>query len=128
MAFNTKRYTRDLLAAMALYSATVVGAVYLARSIDAEGATLIAISLAPMAPALLATWVFFRHFSTMDEMFRRLHAESFAASALIVGLVTFAFGFIENDVPLRVSMTWVLPAIIGGWGLIVCVRNFLRLR
>lgn len=128
MAFNSKRYTREFLGAMALYCVAVIGAVYAARALDAEGALLIAISLAPIAPAVLAVAVFFRHFETMDEMFRRLHAESFAASALIVGLVTFAIGFIEEEIPLRLSMTWVLPAIIGGWGVIVCARNYLRLR
>jgi hypothetical protein len=128
MAFNPKRYTREFLGAMALYSVAVVGAVYLARALDAQGATLIAVSLAPIAPALLAVAVFFRHFGTMDEMFRRLHAESFAASALLVGLVTFAIGFIEDEIPVRLSMTWILPAIIGGWGAIVCARNYLRLR
>ena len=128
MAFNNKRYTREFLAAMAVYGASVIGATFAARAIEAEGALLIAISLAPMAPALLAAGVFFRHFATMDEMFRRLHAESFAASALIIGLATFALGFIEDEIPVRLSMIWVLPALIGGWGLIVCARNYLRQR
>ena len=128
MAFQPKRYTRDFLAAMALYCATLIGAAYLARAIDAQGAALIVISLAPVAPALFAVVVFFRHFATMDEMFRRMHAESFAASALVVGLVTFALGFVEDEIPVRPSLTFILPAIIGGWGLIVCARNYLRLR
>lgn len=128
MAFNRKRYTREFLAAMAVYSVSVFGAAYAAHALKAEGAALIAISLAPMVPALIAAAVFFRHFATMDEMFRRLHAESFAASALVVGLATFAFGFVEDEIPFRLSMTWVLPAIVGGWGVIVCARNYLRLR
>ncbi|HBS32607.1 MAG TPA: hypothetical protein DEA40_12840 [Parvularcula sp.] len=128
MAFNARRYTRDFLAAMVLYVASVFGAAYGAHAIKAEGAALIAISLAPMIPAVIAAAVFFRHFATMDEMFRRLHAESFAASALFVGLATFALGFVEDEIPFRLSMIWVLPALIGGWGLIVCARNYLRLR
>jgi len=128
MAFNAKRYRSQFTAAMAAYAASLVAASYAVSAIKPEGALLYAISLAPALPAIAATAVFFRHFATMDEMFRRLHAESFAASALIVGLASFAYGFVEDAAPVRISMTWVLPAIIAGWGAIVCVRQFLQTR
>lgn len=128
MAFNAKKYRSQFLAAMAAYAASVVGASYAVKAIQPEGALLYAISIAPAVAAVAATAVFFRHFATMDEMFRRLHAESFAASALVVGLASFAFGFIEDAAPVRISQMWVLPAIIAGWGAIVCARQFLRTR
>lgn len=128
MSFNPRKYRREFLGAMGLYAVTVVGAVYLAKALQPSGPLLLAIALAPTGPALLATFVAFRHFATLDEMYKRLHVESFAASALIVALSSFSIWLLEGAAPFRISMIWVLPAIVGGWGVIVCLRQFLLSR
>lgn len=127
MAFKAKLYTRDFLAAMAAYAVVLVATRWAAGAFAVEGGALVALAILPMAPALFATFVFFRHFATMDEMFRRLHVESFAAGALFVCLGSFALGFLEDVAAPRVSLIWVLPATVAAWGVISCVRQ-LRIR
>lgn len=118
MAFNPKRYSRELVAAFTAYAAVLVGTRWAIRAFDIDGFALTALAALPMAPALAVTAVALRHFATMDELQRRVQIESFAASALLVGLVTFSLGFVEDVAVPRVSMIWVFPAILAGWGVI----------
>lgn len=118
MAFNPRRYSRELAAAFAAYAAVLVGTRLAIRTFDVDGFALTALAALPMAPALAVTAVALRHFATMDELQRRVQIESFAASALLVGLVTFSLGFVEDVAVPRVSMIWVFPAILAGWGAI----------
>lgn len=118
MAFNPKRYSRELVAAFTAYAAVLVGTRWAIRAFDIDGFALTALAALPMAPALAVTAVALRHFATMDELQRRVQIESFAASALLVGLVTFSLGFVEDVAVPRVSMIWVFPTILAGWGVI----------
>lgn len=118
MAFNPRRYSRELAAAFAAYAAVLVGTRLAIRTFDVDGFVLTALAALPMAPALAVTAVALRHFATMDELQRRVQIESFAASALLVGLVTFSLGFVEDVAVPRISMIWVFPAILAGWGVI----------
>jgi len=118
VAFNPRRYSRELAAAFAAYAAVLVGTRLAIRMFDVDGFALTALAALPMAPALAVTAVALRHFATMDELQRRVQIESFAASALLVGLVTFSLGFVEDVAVPRVSMIWVFPAILAGWGVI----------
>lgn len=118
MAYNPTRYSRELAAAFAAYAAVLVGTRLAIRTFDVDGFALTALAALPMAPALAVTAVALRHFATMDELQRRVQIESFAASALLVGLVTFSLGFVEDVAVPRVSMIWVFPAILAGWGVI----------
>lgn len=121
MAFNSKRYSRELLAAFAAYAGFLIGSRWAIRAFDVEGVMLTVLAALPAAPALAVTAVALRHFATMDELQRRVQIESFAASALLVGLVTFSLGFVEEIAVPRISMIWVFPAILAGWGVIAPV-------
>ena len=121
MAFNPKKYTREFLGAMLAYSGVLFATRWAADAFAVEGPLLIALAILPMAPALFATLVFMRHFATMDEMQKRIHVEAFSAGALLVCLVTFALGFLEDVAVPKLSMIWVLPATIAAWGVFACV-------
>lgn len=118
MAFNPKRYSRDLFAAFAAYAVVLVGTRVAIRSFAIDGAAAAALAVAPIAPALAVTAVLLKHVATMDELQRRVQVEAFAASAMIVGLVAFAFGFVEGVAATRPSMIWIFPAMLGGAGVI----------
>ncbi len=118
MAFNPKRYSRDLLAAFAAYALVLAGTRWAIRSFGVEGPAAAGLALAPMLPALAVTGVLLKHIATMDELHRRVQVEAFAASALVVSLITFGFGFVEGVAVPRISMIWVFPAILAGWGVI----------
>lgn len=124
MAFNPRRYSTEFLGTMMLYTATVIGSrIALERIGGLEPHMVILVAVAPVIPALLATAVFFRHFNTMDEMFKALHTKAFAAAALIVGLGTFSLGFLADAGAPQPGIIWVLPAMIAVWGLFAAALN-----
>ena len=84
-----------------------------------KGLALGAVAVLPALPALFATFIFMRHYATMDEMYKRVHLEAFASGALFIGLATFSLGFLEDAGLPRISLIWILPALIACWGLVL---------
>lgn len=129
MAGFPRRYAVEFGAAMLLYSASVPLTVILEDRLEPQGALALGVAMIPVVPTLLALWAFLRQFWRMDELQRRISAEAMVVSALIVGLSTFAFGWVQGVMRLPnppMSLIWVLPALIGVWGVARCfiVRRY----
>lgn len=72
----------------------------------------IALALAPMAPIAYSVYSFVAFYRSRDELQRRKLAEATIASALIVGLATFAWGWLAlADVLPPLHSLWTLPAL-----------------
>ena len=126
MAFNPKKYTPEFLFAMLLYVAVLVATRLVLKGAALEGFALATVALLPALPAVLATYIFMRHYATMDELYKRVHLEAFASGALFVGLASFSLGFLEDAGLPRISLIWILPALIACWGLVlpILLRRF----
>ena len=60
---------------------------------------------------------------SLDELERRIHLEGVFISASVVGGLTFVWGlFTHVGVP-QLDPTFILPMLIGGWGIAVCFRK-----
>lgn len=120
-----RRYTIEMFAAMALYVAVVFASVSFAKGNDIDSVPLlIALSLAPVAPIILATIVFFRFYTSMDEMQKRLSANA-AAITLVIGVLTaLTLGFLQRFGVFSIEddMIWFGPFLIVCWS---AVRFFI---
>ena len=119
MAFSPKKYRREFLGAMLIYVIVLFATRYALQSMALKGLALGAVAVLPALPALFATFIFMRHYATMDEMYKRVHLEAFASGALFIGLATFSLGFLEDAGLPRISLIWILPALIACWGLVL---------
>ena len=82
-----------------------------------------AVAVTPIVPALFAMWAVLRHVRRLDERERLIQLQALTASTVVVGMVTFTYGFLEAAGAPSVSLVWVLPALIAVWGVGVAVAN-----
>jgi hypothetical protein len=110
-----RTYTRELGLAMAAYVIVVLVSIKLVGSLEQPIKTLVA--LAPLVPAALALSAYLRFLSRMDELARRIQLEALAFGFGAAGMLTFAYGFLENAGFPHLSYLWVFPLMIGLWGI-----------
>lgn len=124
--FSPRRYLVELGGAMALYAVLLVGANLLERAWQPAGAARVALSLVPMLGALAAAAAIMRGLWRMDELQRRIQFDAIAMAFLATALITFGWGFVENDgVPrLRAFMVWPIMADCWMLALVVAVRRY----
>ena len=115
------RYRIELLSAMVLYVAVLVGSITLARGMDA-GALRTALLLTPVVPVLLAVWAIARHFGRMDEFVRLRSLESLSVAAGVTAALSLTYGFLESAGFPKLSMFWVWAVMGAVWGLGALVR------
>jgi hypothetical protein len=120
-----KRYTRDFLIAMTLYTIVLTGSIVILNRTALPAWGAIAIAIAPVAPVLLALRGYLVLLGSMDELQRRMQHESIIIAAGLVGFGTFAYGFLENVGFPHLNVIFVLPAMIAAWGV---ASAFVRLR
>jgi hypothetical protein len=109
-----RAYTRELGLAMAAYVVVVLISIKLVGGLDQPIKTIVA--LTPLVPATLALFAYLRFLSRMDELGRRIQLEALAFGFGAAGILTFAYGFLENaDFP-QLSYIWVFPLMIALWG------------
>lgn len=123
---NARRYTGNMIVAALLYTVFVFAGAYATRIEGLPHWALIAAALAPLLPALLMLRAYVIFLNGIDEFQRRIQTESMLFAAAVIGFGTFAYGFLEEWAGFpHLPLLWVLPGLIGVWGLAVC---FLRLR
>jgi hypothetical protein len=110
-----RAYTRELGLAMAAYVIVVLASVRLVGGLEQPIKTLVA--LAPLVPAALALVAYLRFLSRMDELGRRIQLEALAFGFGAAGMLTFAYGFLENAGFPQLSYIWVFPLMIALWGI-----------
>ena len=118
-----RRYTVELLGAMALYVIVLFGALTVSKSVE-SGAVLTALALAPLAPIILAAIAFFRFYGNMDEMQKRVTSNA-AALTLVIGILgAITLGFLKRFgvMDIEDDMMFFGPVLIGLWG---AIRYFL---
>ncbi len=109
-----RAYTRELGLAMAAYVIVVLVSIKLVGGLEQPIKTLVA--LTPLVPAGLALFAYLRFLSRMDELGRRIQLEALAFGFGAAGMLTFAYGFLENAGFPQLSYIWVFPLMIALWG------------
>lgn len=110
-----RAYAREFAFAMAAYVVAVFVTVWLTPNIDPTfRAPFVLIPLIPSAFALRA---YLRFLGRMDELGRRIQLEALAFGFGAAGMLTFAYGFLENAGFPKLSYVFVFPLMIALWGI-----------
>lgn len=120
-----KRYVREMIVAAALYSVVVFAGAFATR-MDLPHWVIIVAAIVPILPALLMLRAYITFVNGVDEFQRRIQSEAVMIAAGVTGFGCFTYGFLEEwaDFP-HLPLIWVLPILIGSWGIALC---FIRLK
>lgn len=109
-----RAYAREFVIAMVAYVVAVIITVKLTPNIDPMlRAPFVLIPLIPSAFALRA---YLRFLGRMDEL-GRIQLEALAFGFGAAGMLTFAYGFLENAGLPKLSYVFVFPLMIVLWGI-----------
>lgn len=117
MKRQARKYTIRMLLIFVFYTAAVFG-INLLPADDMAPWMRVALSMVPVIPAIVMIFVILDFVRVMDEVHQRVITESCLVALVIVGLLSFSYGFVEGAVDLpEISLIWVFPALIGTAGL-----------
>ncbi len=116
MDANSKRYLKEFLGSMALYTGIVPISVRMLRGHEHTPLGY-AIAFLPIIPSALALWASMRMFRGLDELQRRIQLEAVAFSFLATCFITLTWAFQQNAGLPRFDVSWVAPLLIALWGL-----------
>lgn len=111
-----RAYVREFGGAMLAYGVVLIVSIQLLR-MNPQAAWRVAVALAPVVPAGLAMLAFLRYLARVDELQRRIQLEAIGMSFAVVGLLTFAYGFLEGIGFPHIGLIWMLPAMVALWGI-----------
>jgi len=111
----SRAYARELLIAMAAYVVAVLVTVKLTPDVDPV--LRIPFVLIPLIPSAFALRAYLRFLGRMDELGRRIQLEALAIGFGAAGMLTFAYGFLENAGFPQLSYVFVFPLMIFLWGI-----------
>lgn len=120
-----QRYAREMIVAGLLYSVVVFAGAYATR-LDVPHWVIIVAAILPILPALMMLRAYITFVNGIDEFQRRIQSEAVMIAAGVTAFGTFSYGFLEEWAGFpHLPLIWVLPILIGSWGVALC---FVRLR
>lgn len=116
MKAANRTYMRQMIVAMGFYVVLVIVSVWLIGRME-ETIWRIPIALLPVIPAAFALRAFIRYLNSIDEFMQKMQLNAIAITAGATGMITFAYGFLENAGLPRLSWTFIFPLMIAIWGI-----------
>lgn len=124
-----KRYTREVMWAMAAYAVLLVVSIVLLKRVDETWLRAL-LALLPVPPIVLVLRAMIHYIRDVDELQQRIELEAVSFATAFISLVYLTGGFLQSakviDVPSNVAMIWVFPLICLSYGLAkaVVVRRY----
>src|SRR5216683_6843062 len=110
-----RAYAREFTIAMAAYVVAVIVTVNLTSNVDPT--LRVPLVLIPLIPSAFALRAYLRFLGQMDKLGRRIQLEALAIGFGAAGMLTFAYGFLENAGFPKLSYVFVFPLMIALWGI-----------
>jgi hypothetical protein len=113
----TKRYAREFTISMIAYAVILVASISAIKNIAMTQPLKVIVSLAPVVPVTFVLIAVMRSVRDSDELQQRVHLLATTFAAVMTGLVTFTYGFLENIGFPKFSTFLVLPMLFFFWGI-----------
>jgi predicted membrane metal-binding protein len=121
-----RRYTSELLAALAAYALLLYGSIAVLKQFALPSPWRDVIALAPMLAFAAGCHVILRQLQRIDEMQRRIQLEALGFAFAGTAMLSFGYGFLEGLAYPRLSMFWIWPVMAALWciGLAIARRRY----
>jgi len=112
-----KRYYKEFSIAMCVYVITVIASTVVLKNNAFTKTIQTVIALTPVIPIGFVIVAILRALRDSDELIQRIQFQAVVFSAVTTGLITFAYGFLENVGFPNFPTIWILPMMFALWGL-----------
>jgi len=112
-----QRYLKEFFFAMSMYVVVLIASVTLLNNYEFTRGWQIIISITPALPVFFVIVALMRMLMDSDELQQRVHLLATTFSAVLTGLITFSYGFLENVGFPKFPTFGVFPMLFVLWGI-----------
>ena len=112
-----KRYMREFLFSMTAYALILIASIFAIQNIEMAKPLQIIVTLAPAIPVAFVLVAVLRLLKDSDELQQRVNLLAITFSAVMTGLLTFSYGFLENIGFPKLPTFAVFPILFVLWGI-----------
>ncbi len=110
-------YLQQFFFAVFMYIVTLSGSVILLRNFEFPRVWQVIISILPALPIIFVLIILMRLLNNSDELHQRINLLAITFSAVLTGLFTFSYSFLENIGAPKLPTVAVLPMLSVFWGI-----------
>ncbi|MBV6397219.1 MAG: hypothetical protein HFACDABA_02827 [Anaerolineales bacterium] len=111
-----KRYYKEFWIAMGAYVIVVVAAAFALKDMELSRPMQVIVALLPVIPIVFVVKAILRVARDSDELIQRIQFQAVMFSAITTGMLTFAYGFLENIGFPHFPAIWTFPIMLFLWG------------
>ena len=112
-----RRYNREFSLSMIAYAITLIASLTILKRMELAQSLKVIITLLPAIPVAFVFIAVMRAVLDSDELQQRVHLLATTFAAVLTGLVTFTYGFLENIGFPKLSTFAILPMLFFFWGI-----------
>ena len=112
-----KRYFKEFGISMGFYFVLLIGSVTVLTNFELPKAAQIAITLIPVIPTIFVIVAVMRALRDSDELQQKIQLQAVTFSAIVTGLITFTYGFLENVGFPHLPLLFIFPLMLALWGI-----------
>ena len=112
-----KRYFKEFGISMGFYIVLLIGSITVLTNFELLKAAQIAITLIPVIPTIFVIVAVMRALRNSDELQQKIQLQAVTFSAIVTGLITFTYGFLENVGFPHLPSLFIFPLMLALWGI-----------
>ncbi len=112
-----KRYFKEFGISMGLYIVLLIASISVLTHFELPKVAQFVIALIPVIPTVFVLIAVMRALRDSDELQQKIQLQAVTFSAIVTGLITFSYGFLENIGFPHFPTLLVFPLLIALWGI-----------
>ena len=112
-----KRYFKEFGISMGFYVVLLIASISVISNVELPKAVQVVIALIPVIPTIFVVIAVMRALRDSDELQQRIQLQAVTFSAIVTGLITFSYGFLENIGFPHFTSLFIFPLMIALWGI-----------
>ncbi len=112
-----KRYFKEFGISMGFYIVLLIASISVITNVELPKAVQVVIALIPVIPTIFVVIAVMRALRDSDELQQRIQLQAVTFSAIVTGLITFSYGFLENIGFPHLPSLFIFPLMIALWGI-----------
>lgn len=112
-----KRYFKEFGISMGFYVVLLLASVEILTNVELPKAEQIVVTLIPVIPTIFVVIAVMRALRDSDELQQKIQLQAVTFSAIVTGLITFTYGFLENVGFPHLPSLFIFPLMLALWGI-----------
>ncbi|HMR98398.1 MAG TPA: hypothetical protein PKE62_04005 [Anaerolineales bacterium] len=112
-----KRYFKEFGISMGFYVVLLIASISILTNVELPKVAQIVIALIPVVPTIFVLIAVMRALRDSDELQQKIQLQAVTFSAIVTGLITFSYGFLENVGFPHFPTLFVFPLLFALWGI-----------